>query len=179
MKTAFAACAILVFLTACKPAAEPVSTEPAKAAATATPVAYFAFGNHVPRSEIVSVEGIDTASARLNGRTSAQDNFDYCLFMTGGDQPSAQAAAQCASEKVDQPLQSMTADCFARTVSDGSDAVWVRDQPGAGGKVLPVWQDKASGDIRDYSGAGGGDVLTAAFRILCPTASANIQPASE
>ncbi|WP_428151503.1 hypothetical protein [Brevundimonas sp.] len=173
-----AACAVLA-LAACKPAAE--TTEPGRAApaaptGTAAPVAYFYFGNHVPRAVITSVEGADTASAILTGHVTAQDNYDYCLDMRGGETPSAGAIAECTAEKVDQPDERMTADCIARTVSDGSDALWVRDEEAEDGKVMPVWQDRASGDIRDYSGAGGGYVLTAAFRILCPAASANVAP---
>ena len=173
-----AACAVLA-LAACKPAAEtkaPETAAPAAQTQTAQPVAYFYFGNHVPRALITSVEGADTASATLTGHVTAQDNYDYCLGMTGGENPSAEAVAQCTPEKIDQPDEHMTADCIARTVSDGSDAAWVRDDEAEGGKVMPVWQDKASGEMRDYSGAGGGYVLTAAFRILCPAASANIAP---
>lgn len=165
-------------LCACQPAGSgpeaTAETAPAASAPAAeTPARYFYFGNHVPRSVITAVEGADTASARLVGRTTPQDSYDYCL---GFSPDPAEGAARCAAEKVEQPDQFMTADCLARTVSDGGDAVWVRDQAAEGGKVLPVWQDKATGEIRDYSGAGGGYVLTAAFRILCPAASANIAP---
>lgn len=158
------------------PAAPSPATPPAPEApppAASEPVRYFYFGNHVPRSVVTAIEGVDTASARLVGRTTPQDNYDYCIGY--GSDPVA-AAQRCAGEKVEQPEEVMTANCVARTVSDGREAVWVRDEPAADGKVLPVWRDRASGEIRDYSGAGGGLVLTAAFRILCPTASATITP---
>ncbi len=182
----YAALAALALLTACKPAGEaapavPAPADPAVAPApaapatpAASPVRYFYFGNHVPRAEILSVEGADTASATLTGRTTAQDNYDYCIGFAGAD--NTEVTARCASEKIEQPVETMTADCIARTVSDGSPAAWVRDDPAEGGKVMPVWQDRASGQIRDYSGAGGGYVLTAAFRILCPAASTRIAP---
>ena len=171
---------VLVSLTlcACQPKATeaPAQPDPAPPASGATtPVRYFYFGNHVPRSVITAVEGADTASARLVGHVTAADNHEYCLGMTGGA-GSSDAVTQCEAENKDQPDDVMTADCVARTVSDGSSAAWVRDEEAEGGKVMPVWQDKESGDIRDYSGAGGGYVLTAAFRILCPAASANIAP---
>ena len=179
IKHVLAAGGAVLALSACKPAVEaPEAPAQATAAAvvTARPAAYFYFGNHVPRAVVTSVEGADTASATLTGHVAAQDSYDYCLGMNGGENPSAAAIAQCTPEKVDQPAEHMTADCVARTVSDGSDAAWVRDDEAVGGKVMPVWQDMASGYIRDYSGAGGGYVLTAAFRILCPAASANIAP---
>lgn len=180
--------ALLFLLAACKPAPEaaPEASAPAPAypaagstgAPAATPgaptVRYVWFGNHVPRAEILSIEGVDTASATLTGRTTAQDNYDYCIGYAGPDD--TEVLARCAAEKVEQPVETMTADCLARTVSDGSSARWVRDEPGEGGKIAPVWQDVASGEIRDYSGAGGGYVLTAAFRLMCPAASVAIQP---
>ncbi|ADK99598.1 hypothetical protein [Brevundimonas subvibrioides] len=179
--------ALLFLLAACKPAPEaapeasaPALASPAAGSAgtpTATPGAptrYVWFGNHVPRAEILSIEGVDTASATLTGRTTAQDNYDYCIGYAGPDD--TEVLARCAAEKVEQPVETMTADCLARTVSDGSSARWVRDEPGEGGKIAPVWQDVASGEIRDYSGAGGGYVLTAAFRLMCPAASVDIQP---
>ena len=173
---------VLVSLTlcACQPqgsgnGAQPDPTTPAATSATEAPVRHFHFGNHVPRAVITAVEGADTASARLVGHVTAADNHANCLDKTGGA-GSSEAVAQCEAENRDQPEESMTADCIARTVSDGSDAAWVREEEAEGGKVMPVWQDKASGDIRDYSGAGGGYVLTAAFRMMCPTASANIAP---
>ncbi len=178
--------AALILPAACGPATEPATgTAPAAPVsaptvpaaptpAVRTPVRYFYFGNHVPRAEILSVEGVDTASATLTGRTTAQDNYDYCIGYAGPD--NAEVMARCASEKVEQPVETITADCIARTVSDGGPAVWVRDEPAEDGKIMPVWQDRASGVIRDYSGAGGGYVLTAAFRILCPTASTDIAP---
>ncbi len=180
----FVAPALLMMLAACQPAGEtpapasapagPEVAAPAPIPASTT-VRYFYFGNHVPRAEILSVTGADTASATLTGRTTAQDNYDYCMGYSGPDD--ADAAARCASEKIEQPVETMGADCVARTVTqDGSDILWVRDEPAESGKIMPVWQDKASGQIRDYSGAGGGYVLTAAFRILCPTASADIAP---
>ncbi|AQR60291.1 hypothetical protein BZG35_00445 [Brevundimonas sp. LM2] len=172
--------AVLVLLvTGCSPAAEapaPVAA-PAEIVATrpaTTPTRYFYFGNHVPRAEILSIEGVDTASARLSGRTTAQDNYDYCIGAAGPDD--ADLLARCAAERVEQPVETMTADCLARTVSDGSPALWVRDEPGEDGKVAPVWRDQASGDIRDYSGAGRGYKLSAAFRLMCPAASVTIQP---
>ena len=182
MKPSIAVCAALVLLTACKPAGQAAPTAAPEAAApptstpaTAQPASYFYFGNHVPRAAIVSVEGADTASAKLTGQTSAQDNFDYCV---GYPDPAdaADAAARCADQKAAPPPDVMTANCIEKTVSDGSDAKWIRDDAAEGGKVQPVWQDVESGQMRDYSGAGGGYVLTAAFRILCPTASANIAP---
>ncbi|MES2860372.1 MAG: hypothetical protein V4701_02820 [Pseudomonadota bacterium] len=141
---------------------------------SASPVRYFYFGNHVPRAEILSVSGADTASATLTGRTTAQDNYDYCVGYAGPED--TEVLTRCASERVEQPIETMTADCVARTVSDGSPAAWIRDDPAEGGKIRPVWRDTASGQIRDYSGAGGGYVLTSAFRILCPAASTNLAP---
>lgn len=151
------------------PAAE---APPAGPATPATP-ATFRFGNHVPPSAIVAVEGVDTANARLVGRTTPEAARAYCADMLGPE-ASDSALARCVS--ADPAENEMTADCAARTVSDGSPARWVSDQPAEGGKVLPVWRDIASGQTRDYSGAGGGYVLTAAFRIMCPTASANVAP---
>jgi len=166
-------------LCACQPtSSEPAATTEAPApnsSADTTPVRYFYFGNHVPRSIVTAVEGADTASARLVGHVTAADNHAYCLDMTGGP-ASSDAQARCEAENRDQPEETMTADCLARTVSDGSVAAWVSDDAAEDGKILPVWRDKDSGDIRDYSGAGGGYVLTAAFRILCPAVSTNIAP---
>ena len=172
-------------LCACRPTAsdapaqaDPAAPDAVSSAATpaaSAPVRYFYFGNHVPRSVITAVEGVDTASARLVGHVTAADNRAYCLDMTGGA-ASSDAVARCEAENRDQPEESMTADCVARTVSDGEPAEWIRDEPADDGKVMPVWRDRASGEIRDYSGAGGGYMLTAAFRILCPAASTNIAP---
>lgn len=181
MKTAIAAAAALTLLAACKPTGEPAPRAPAAdpavsapQAPAATPVRYFYFGNHVPRAQIVSIDGIDTASARLVGQTMAEDNYAYCMGSFGAG--NAEAIAGCADQRTAPPQDEMTADCIARTVSDGSSAAWVRDEEAEDGKVMPVWQDKDSGDIRDYSGAGGGYVLTAAFRLMCPAASTNIAP---
>lgn len=165
-------------LCACQPTgsdSRAAPSAPAAAPPASTPVEYFYFGNHVPRAVITAVEGADTASARLVGHVTAEDNHAYCLDMTGGA-GSSEAVARCEAENKDQPDETMTADCVARTVSDGSDAAWVRDIEVDGDKVMPVWQDRATGEIRDYTGAMGGDRLTDAFRILCPKASANIAP---
>ena len=151
------------------PTPAPAPQTPAPSAA-AQPVRYFYFGNHVPRTEITDIQGVDTAHAVLKGVTTAEDAYAYC-FEGMGDR--AAAATQCAGQRKPQPEQ-MTADCIARTVSDGGPAVWIRDEPAPNGKIRPVWKDRASGQIRDYSGAGGGYVLTAAFRILCPAASTRI-----
>lgn len=163
-------------LLACQPTGSESTaapTAPAAAPPASTPVEYFYFGNHVPRAVITAVEGADTASARLVGHVTAADNHAYCLDMTGGA-GSPEAVARCEAENRDQPDETMTADCVARTVSDGGNAAWVRDIEVDGGKVMPVWQDTATGEIRDYTGAMGGDRLTDAFRILCPKESANI-----
>lgn len=191
MKSALAATSAML-LAACQPSERPADPTPsspvgvpgpasvappsatASPAPSTTPVSYFYFGNHVPRAEIVSIEGPDTASAKLTGQTTAQDNYDYCIGYAAPDE--AEVRARCADQKVAPPPDVMTANCVDKTVSDGSEAVWVRDEPGEDGKIRPVWRDKASGQIRDYSGAGGGYVLTAAFRILCPAASVNFQP---
>ncbi|WGM32895.1 hypothetical protein [Brevundimonas sp. NIBR11] len=175
MKHTLAIAALVLGLAACKPAEEAPPAKAAAAPVAPAPVQTFRFGNHVPPAVITAVTGTDTASAILAGHVTAEANHAYCLDMTGGAD-SSEAVTQCEAENRDQPEQRMTADCIARTISDGSDAVWVRDEPAEGGKVMPVWRDRASGDIRDYSGAGGGYVLTAAFRILCPKASADIAP---
>lgn len=146
----------------------PIATEAPPV--TPSAVRYFYFGNHVPRTEITAVEGVDTAHAVLKGVTTANDAYAYCV--EGMGDPTA-AAGQCAGERKAQP-ERMTADCIARTVSDGGAARWIRDEPTDDGKIRPVWRDVASGETRDYSGAGGGYVLTAAFRILCPAASTRI-----
>lgn len=187
MKIVVVAFAALALLGGCRPTGEigqtPADHEtsgsptaaPATSATSIEPVVYFYFGNHVPPSVITAIAGADTATATMTGRPTPEDATEFCALYGGGIETDNGKACMATF----QQSESMSADCIAGTVSDGSPARLVRDTRDENGKLYPAWQDVQTGETRSNSGAGGGDRLTGAFRIMCPTAAADFVPEPE